>query len=77
MKLPVATLDHVVINARNDMDHAADVYTRLGFSLTETRLSFAGLDESPRHVRHRLFELIAIPKDATSGAWICSPFPSD
>jgi len=24
MKLPLATLDHVVINARNDMDHAAE-----------------------------------------------------
>ena len=35
MTLPLATLDHVVINARDDMDHAADVYRRLGFTLTE------------------------------------------
>ena len=35
MTLPVATLDHVVINARDDMDRAADLYRRLGFSLTE------------------------------------------
>src|SRR5713101_7628904 len=34
MTLPVATLDHVVINARDDMDRAADIYTRLGFTLT-------------------------------------------
>ena len=35
MTLPLATLDHVVINARDNMDHAADVYRRLGFTLTE------------------------------------------
>ena len=35
MTLPAATLDHVVINARDDMDRAADVYRRLGFTLTE------------------------------------------
>ena len=35
MTLPVATLDHVVINARDDMDRAADIYRRLGFTLTE------------------------------------------
>ena len=34
MTLPAATLDHVVINARDDMDRAADIYTRLGFTLT-------------------------------------------
>ena len=26
MTLPLATLDHVVINARDDMDRAADIY---------------------------------------------------
>ena len=30
MTLPAATLDHVVINARDDMDRAADIYRRLG-----------------------------------------------
>ena len=35
MTLPVPTLDHVVINARDDMDRAADIYRRLGFTLTE------------------------------------------
>jgi len=35
MALPAATLDHVVINARDDMDRAAEVYQRLGFTLTE------------------------------------------
>jgi hypothetical protein len=34
MTLPVATLDHVVINARDQMDEAASCYERLGFTLT-------------------------------------------
>ncbi|HET6606375.1 MAG TPA: VOC family protein [Rhodopila sp.] len=32
--LPVPTLDHVVVNARDRLDEAADVYSRLGFTLT-------------------------------------------
>ncbi len=31
---PVPTLDHVVVNARDRIDHAADTYRRLGFTLT-------------------------------------------
>ena len=31
---PVPTLDHVVINARDRLDEAADTYQRLGFTLT-------------------------------------------
>ena len=34
MVLPVPTLDHVVVNARDDLDGAAAVYRRLGFTLT-------------------------------------------
>ena len=34
MVLPVPTLDHVVVNARDDLDGAAEVYRRLGFTLT-------------------------------------------
>jgi hypothetical protein len=33
-KLPVPTLDHVVVNARDRIDDAADTYRRLGFTLT-------------------------------------------
>ena len=32
--LPVPTLDHVVVNARDRIDAAADTYRRLGFTLT-------------------------------------------
>jgi Glyoxalase-like domain len=31
---PVPTLDHVVVNARDRIDHAAETYRRLGFTLT-------------------------------------------
>jgi hypothetical protein len=31
---PVPTLDHVVVNARDRLDQAADTYRRLGFTLT-------------------------------------------
>ncbi len=31
---PVPTLDHVVVNARDQIDQAADTYRRLGFTLT-------------------------------------------
>jgi hypothetical protein len=51
MTLPAATLDHVVINARDDMDRAADIYRRLGFTLTERGYN----------------SLIAVPKGATTG----------
>jgi catechol 2,3-dioxygenase-like lactoylglutathione lyase family enzyme len=30
-----ATLDHVVINARDELDEACAIYSRLGFNLTE------------------------------------------
>lgn len=34
MPLPIPTLDHVVINARDRLDAAAETYQRLGFTLT-------------------------------------------
>jgi hypothetical protein len=42
MTLPVATLDHVVINARDDLDHAADIYRRLDDRFHETGIDEAG-----------------------------------
>src|SRR4030081_1425117 len=33
-EFPVPTLDHVVVNARDRLDEAADTYRRLGFTLT-------------------------------------------
>ena len=67
MKLPVATLDHVVINARNDMDHAADVYTRLGFSLTERGYHSLGSMNHLAMFGTDYLELIGVPKGATTG----------
>ncbi len=34
-QLPAPVLDHVVINVKGELDHAVDVYRRLGFALTE------------------------------------------
>ena len=34
MPFPVPTFDHVVVNARDQLDQAAEIYRRLGFTLT-------------------------------------------
>ena len=75
MTLPVATLDHVVINARDDMDRAADVYTRLGFSLTERGYHSLGSMNHLAMFGTDYLELIAIPKDAKSGRLDLLEFP--
>ncbi|MBL0898016.1 MAG: VOC family protein [Reyranella sp.] len=75
MTLPAATLDHVVINARDDMDHAADVYTRLGFSLTERGYHSLGSMNHLAMFGTDYLELIAIPKGATSGRLDLLEFP--
>lgn len=67
MTLPVATLDHVVINARDDMDHAADVYRRLGFTLTERGYHSLGSMNHLAMFGTDYLELIAVPRNATSG----------
>jgi hypothetical protein len=67
MTLPVATLDHVVINARDDMDRAADIYRRLGFTLTERGYHSLGSMNHLAMFGTDYLELIAIPKSAASG----------
>lgn len=67
MTLPVATLDHVVINARDDMDRAADTWRRLGFTLTERGYHSLGSMNHLAMFGTDYLELIAIPKGATSG----------
>jgi hypothetical protein len=67
MTLPLATLDHVVINARDDMDRAADVYRRLGFTLTERGYHSLGSMNHLAMFGTDYLELIAVPGDATSG----------
>ncbi len=67
MPLPVATLDHVVINARDDMDSAAETYRRLGFTLTERGYHSLGSMNHLAMFGTDYLELIAIPKGATTG----------
>lgn len=67
MTLPVPTLDHVVINARDDMDRAAEIYRRLGFTLTERGYHSLGSMNHLAMFGTDYLELIAVPKSATSG----------
>lgn len=76
MTLPVATLDHVVINARDDMDHAVDVYARLGFALTERGYHSLGSMNHLAMFGTDYLELIAIPKNAKSGRLDLLDYPS-
>jgi len=75
MTLPAATLDHVVINARDDMDSAADVYRRLGFTLTERGYHSLGSMNHLAMFGTDYLELIAVPKNATSGRLDLLTFP--
>ena len=75
MTLPAATLDHVVINARDDMDRAADVYRRLGFTLTERGYHSLGSMNHLAMFGTDYLELIAVPKNATSGRLDLLQFP--
>jgi hypothetical protein len=64
MALPVPTLDHVVINARNDIDGAAETFRRLGFTLTERGYHTLGSMNHLAMFGTDYLELIAVPKDA-------------
>jgi Glyoxalase-like domain len=75
MVLPVATLDHVVINARDDMDRAADIYRRLGFTLTERGYHSLGSMNHLAMFGTDYLELIAVPTGATSGRLDLLNFP--
>jgi hypothetical protein len=75
MTLPVATLDHVVINARDDMDRAADTYRRLGFTLTERGYHSLGSMNHLAMFGTDYLELIAIPKGASTGRMDLLNFP--
>ena len=71
----MATLDHVVINARDDMDRAADIYRRLGFTLTERGYHSLGSMNHLAMFGTDYLELIAVPKGATSGRIDLLDFP--
>ena len=76
MTLPVPTLDHVVINARDEMDRAADIYRRLGFTLTERGYHSLGSINHLAMFGTDYLELIAVPKGATTGRLDLLDFPS-
>src|SRR5258707_11895226 len=76
MALPIATLDHVVINARDDMDAAAETYRRLGFTLTERGYHSLGSMNHLAMFGTDYLELIAVPKNATSGRLDLLNFPA-
>jgi hypothetical protein len=65
MALPAATLDHVVINARDEMDRAADIYRRLGFTLTERGHHSLGSINHLAMFGTDYLELVALPKGAS------------
>jgi len=75
MALPAATLDHVVINARDDMDRAADIYRRLGFTLTERGHHSLGSMNHLAIFGTDYLELIALPKGASSGRMDLLDYP--
>jgi len=67
MTLPVPTLDHVVVNARDDMDRAEAIYRKLGFTLTPRGFHTLGSMNHLAMFGTDYLELIAIPKGAASG----------
>jgi hypothetical protein len=76
MTLPLPTLDHVVINARDEMDAAAETYRRLGFQLTPRGYHTLGSMNHLAMFGTDYLELIAIPKGATTGRLDLLNYPS-
>ena len=63
--LPVPTLDHVVINARDQLDDVAALYRRLGFHLTPRGHHTLGSMNNLAIFGTDYLELIAVPPDST------------
>lgn len=63
--LPVPTLDHVVVNARDRLDEAADTYSRLGFTLTPRGYHTLGSMNHLAMFGTDYLELIAVPPGDT------------
>ncbi|HVY15784.1 MAG TPA: VOC family protein [Rhodopila sp.] len=62
--LPVPTLDHVVVNARDRLDTAAETYSRLGFTLTPRGYHTLGSMNHLAMFGTDYLELIAVPPGA-------------
>lgn len=59
--LPLPTLDHVVVNARDRLDEAAELYARLGFTLTPRGYHTLGSMNHLAMFGTDYLELIAVP----------------
>lgn len=64
LTLPIPTLDHVVVNARDRLDEAANVYQRLGFTLTPRGYHTLGSMNHLAIFGTEYLELIAVPPGA-------------
>jgi hypothetical protein len=73
---PAATLDHVVVNARDEMDRAAAIYRRLGFTLTERGYHSLGSINHLAMFGTDYLELIGVPEGASSGRLGLLDFPA-
>jgi hypothetical protein len=62
MIFPVPTLDHVVINVRDRIDEGADIYRRLGFTLTPRGFHTLGSMNHLAMFGTDYLELIAAPR---------------
>ncbi len=75
---PVPTLDHVVVNARDQIDQAADTYRRLGFTLTPRGYHSLGSINHLAMFGTDYLELIAAkPGDTSRPEILGSPFGLD
>jgi len=63
--LPLPTLDHVVINVRDQLDAAAPLYQKLGFDLTPRGHHTLGSMNNLAIFGTDYLELIAVPPDST------------
>jgi hypothetical protein len=75
---PVPTLDHVVVNARDRIDEVADIYCRLGFSLTPRGYHSLGSMNHLAMFGTDYLELIAAPPgDDSRPEIMAAPFGLD
>jgi catechol 2,3-dioxygenase-like lactoylglutathione lyase family enzyme len=65
LHLPLPTLDHVVINVRDQLDEAAALYRRLGFCLTPRGYHTLGSTNHLAIFANDYLELIAVPPGKT------------
>ena len=65
--LPVATLDHAVVNVRDRMDEAASLYRRLGFTLTPQGRHTLGSINHLAMFGTDYLELVGVPPEGAPG----------